>query len=103
MHVKSKHARGRNVALAALLGSVLTAMPVPAAMNAVAAENPKATYLDVEAESANGPTGTTFVLTATVYDQFGVPFEKSNVNIKMWWLSGPNDQTSTGGASGSCT
>ena len=62
--------------MAAILGSVLAAMPVPAAMHAIAAENPKATYLDVEAEAASGPTGTTFVLTATVYDQFGVAFEK---------------------------
>src|SRR6185436_15172644 len=89
MNEMSRASRGRTVALSALLGSLLTVLPVPAAMHAIAADNPKATYLDLEAETDSGTAGTTFGLTATVYDQFGELFTRSNVNVKLWWLGGP--------------
>jgi hypothetical protein len=111
MNEVSRASRGRTVVLSALLGSLLTVLPVPVAMHAIAADNPKATYLDLEAETASGAAGTTFVLTATVYDQFGELFTRSNVNVKMWWLSGPNGQGQGGssdldcstGSEGSCS
>ena len=43
MNVMSRASRGRTVALSALVGSVLTLMPAPMAMHAIAAANPKAT------------------------------------------------------------
>ena len=72
MNQLSRASRGRTVAMAALVGSVLTLMPAPMAMHAIAA-NPKATFVDVEADTADVSPGSTVVLTATVYDEDGYP------------------------------
>ncbi len=99
MNELSRGSRGRTVAIAALLGSVMTLLPAPMAMHAIAANpNPKATFLDVEADTADVSPGSAVVLTATVYDQDGDPYAGGS-RVKMWWLSGPNDPHNPGGSS----
>ena len=53
MNVMSRARRGRTVALSAFVGSVLTLMPAPMAMHAIAAADSTATYLDVETDTAS--------------------------------------------------
>ena len=102
----------RKAAAAALLGLVMTILPVPLTPTAIAAVDSVATYLDVETDSAAGPIGSLFVLTATVFDQYGDPLEVAGTHVKLWWLDGPNDPVSPGGstdldcftdATGTCT
>ena len=84
-------APGRRVAVAWLAGAFITLALAPVGVPVRGAS--VATYLDVGPESASGVSGSTFNLTATVYDQDGNVFNGpgTSTHVRFYFMAGsPN-------------
>ncbi len=84
----------RSIASVALATGILAAYAFPLAAPAYADWPETAHALDVEPETDSGPAGTTFTLTATVYDDDGQIFSGpgTDTEVRFYFRRGsPND------------